>query len=223
MNYMYQIVCLANSRKLSGRCIAGKLTGEPNQRSWLRPVGISETHEITELDREYIGGSTANKLDIINIVFSGVSTHAFQQENHVIDDTIYWEKVGSYPVSDIVALVDSPTSLWENGFSSYSGVNDRVPISMLTQHRQTLYIIIPADVVFSVMAEGANFGSIKRHVRAHFTYQQERYALKVTDPDVEKFYKSRPDGEYPAAVSYFTVSLGESYSGYAYKLVAAVF
>jgi hypothetical protein len=67
------------------------------------------------------------------------------------------------------------------------------------------------------------FGNPKRVVRAHFTYNMENYALIVTDPETERSYKALPDGEYSAEVNYFTISLGEIYQDYAYKLVAAVF
>ncbi|HFH3831177.1 TPA: hypothetical protein ACGJ0V_002769 [Pseudomonas aeruginosa] len=222
MPYEYQIVCLANSRKSSGRCVAGKVTAGQRRGTWLRPIGTSATHEITERDREYEDGSTAQKLDIIDITFTNTAA-GFQQENHVIDDNIYWEKVGQITVNDLAALVDTPAALWENGNSSYSGVNDRVSVTLLTAPRQTLYLIRPESVRFSVGAEGAAFGNPKRVVRARFTYNRQTYALRVTDPETEQLYKAKQDGDYPASVSYFTISLGEPYNGDAYKLIAAVF
>lgn len=223
MPYGYQIVCLANSRKNSGRCIAGKVTSDRNAGTWLRPIGTSASHEITERDREYDDGSTAQKLDVIDITFTGAPAQGFQRENHIINDNVYWEKVGQFTVNDLARLVDAPLSLWENGHSSYSGRNDRVPVEALTAPRQTLYLISPENVRFTVDAEGAAFGNPKRVVRAKFTYNQQAYALRVTDPEVEQHYKAQRDGEYPANVNYLTISLGEPYEGYAYKLIAAVF
>ncbi|EPW8658185.1 dual OB domain-containing protein [Pseudomonas aeruginosa] len=224
MSYDHQIVCLANSRKWSGRCIAGKITEGTKTGQWLRPVGTTASHEITERDREYDDGTTAQKLDIIDITFNAPATPvSFQQENHVIDDGFYWVKSGQCTIQDLAALVDTPVTLWETGNHSYSGTNDRVSTTLLTTPRQTLYLIEPEDVQFSVKAEGAAFGNAKKVVRAHFRYNGTRYALTVTDPDTEQYYKAQPIGDYPAEVNYFTISLGEPYKGDAYKLVAAVF
>ncbi|WP_371229079.1 hypothetical protein ACAW63_22700 [Pseudomonas sp. QE6] len=223
MSYVHQIVCLANSRKMSGRCVAGKLTAGPSAGTWIRPIGTSATHEISERDREYQNGSTAQKLDVINITFTGVANGGFQQENHVIDDNVYWTKVNQVTVNDLARIVDTPVSLWESGNHSYSGRNDRISVAALAVPRQTLYLIRPEDVRFTVDAEGANFGNPKRVVRASFTYNGQVYALRVTDPEVEQYYKAQKDGEYPAEVNYFTISLGEPYDGHAYKLIAAAF
>lgn len=224
MPYKIQIVCLANSRKLSGRCIAGKVTAGQSIGSWVRPIGITQSHEITERDREYQNGETAQKLDVIDITFTEPQAPNFQCENHVIDNTVYWEKLGVIDVAALAGLVDAPNALWENGYHSTSGRNDRVPEASLTAPRQTLFLIRPQNVRIIVDVEGAAFGNPKRSVRASFTYNGGVYAFKVTDPAVEQFYKAQPDGEYVANnMNYFTISLGETFNGYAYKLVAAVF
>lgn len=44
----------------------------------------------------------------------------------------------------------------------------------------------------------------------------------MTDPLVERKYLAGSNGEYPIGECFVTVSLGESYEGYCYKLVAAL-
>ena len=38
----------------------------------------------------------------------------------------------------------------------------------------------------------------------------------------EQLYLGKPNGEYPVGQAYLTISLGEPYEEYAYKLIAAV-
>ncbi|NMZ65864.1 hypothetical protein HBN99_16195 [Pseudomonas oryzihabitans] len=223
MPYYYEILCLANSNKYSGRCVAGKITEGPRAGHWLRPIGTGEKHEITDRDRLYQDNSYAQKLDIIRIKFKALAAPSFQQENNVIDDETYWVKTAQATLADLENLLDHPRTLWENGNHSYSGVNDRVSTDILTQPRQTLLLIKPTNVRISVEAEGAQFGNFKRVVRAHFTYNSIDYALTVKDAEAEAYYLSQPDGEYPISANYFTISLGEAYKGEAYKLVAAIF
>ena len=71
-------------------------------------------------------------------------------------------------------------------------------------------------------APGADFGNYKRSVQGRFQYDGTDYWLRVTDPDYERRYLQRPDGIYPIGERFITVSLGEPYLGYAYKLIAAV-
>ncbi|MBN1299548.1 MAG: DUF4338 domain-containing protein [Actinobacteria bacterium] len=61
-----EIICLANSRKISGRCIAGK---DLESFSWIRPISERDTHEISEEDRRYQNGEMPQLLDIIKINF----------------------------------------------------------------------------------------------------------------------------------------------------------
>jgi len=43
-----RIVCLANSRKLQGRCIAGREIVQGKPGAWIRPVSAREHEEVSE-------------------------------------------------------------------------------------------------------------------------------------------------------------------------------
>jgi hypothetical protein len=44
----------------------------------------------------------------------------------------------------------------------------------------------------------------------------------VTDPIVERQYLAQPDGDHAVGEAYLTISIGEPYQDYCYKLVATV-
>ena len=62
-----RIVCLANSRKLSGRCIAGREFDGRRAGDWVRPVSDSEHEEVSQRERQYEDGSDPKVLDIIDV------------------------------------------------------------------------------------------------------------------------------------------------------------
>ncbi|MBV8458540.1 MAG: hypothetical protein JO122_18225 [Acetobacteraceae bacterium] len=113
--------------------------------------------------------------------------------------------------------------LWGTSFgSSYSGINDRVPISNASSFNYSPRLIEVNDLRIHVSAEGAHFGNMKRKVRGYFTYSGHGYALSVTDPVMETQCLAGPDGWLDIGKALLCVSLGEPHQGYAYKLVAGI-
>lgn len=226
MPYIYHMVCLANSKKPGGRCVAGKISLGDKQGDWIRPVAPRQNRTITLHDQIYENQESPNLLDIIEVVYTGRQGGTFQQENHVINDRQYWVFAGRFDRDDLHSLVDRPNQLWETtNDDSYSGANDRIAGVTLTQPRPSLYFIEPENVRIHVSAEGAQWNDHRLRVRAFFDYNGIHYGLMVTDLASEAEYINKGAGWYNANdISYFTVSLGEIDSrGYAYKLVAAVF
>jgi hypothetical protein len=64
---MKRMVCLANSRKLSGRCIAGRVWDGKKAGDWVRPVSARSEEEVSEYEREYDYGSDPRVLDVIDV------------------------------------------------------------------------------------------------------------------------------------------------------------
>jgi hypothetical protein len=53
---MRRIVCLANSRKPDGRCVAGKLYAQGKFGAWLRPISARDGEELSEQERQISKG-----------------------------------------------------------------------------------------------------------------------------------------------------------------------
>lgn len=218
-----KFICLANSRKVSGRCIAGKELINGKYGNWIRPISERDNHEISEVDRRYQDGSTAQVFDIIGVRLKEKANHPAQKENYTIDDGYYWSKEGRY-ADPLDLLLDWPPSLWQTGHSSYNGTNDRVPTNSIITPGPSLYFIRPQNLEIVVRVEGAEFGNGKKKVRTTFSYSGDNYLISVTDPEVERIYLARGEGRYkPHGQCYMTVSLGEAWEGYYYKLAAGIF
>lgn len=223
-NFVERIVCLANSRKTSGRCVAGKRTAD---KSWCRPVSARPSHEISEVDRRYPDGKTAGLLDVIEIPCIETQSNGFQHENVLIDDRYYWQKKGQASWDEIHALVDHDASLWENGFSAYFNLNNRVPKERIDQKAGSLRLIELDEIVLHAEPKAPDFGNMKLIVRASFMYKGQEYKLDLTDPYFEQACLEKGAGNYRLSSVIACISLGEPHTNkngetFAYKLVASI-
>src|SRR5262249_9104937 len=88
-----RLLCLANSRKLNGRCVAGIELSDNDQRiGWIRPVSAREHEEVSEYERQYEDGSDPMVLDVMNIPLLEARPKGYQQENWLLDPEHYWQK-----------------------------------------------------------------------------------------------------------------------------------
>lgn len=217
-----RLVCLANSRKLHGRCIAGRelLAGVAGE--WIRPVSDREGEEVSEYERQYEDGSDPRVLDIIDVPLIEPRVKSHQSENWLLDPDRYWRKVGEFSHDNMGILVDSPGTLWLNGHSTRIGQNDYVPAEDADKVDGSLKLIAVRGLKLRVCKPGEAFGNTKRRVQAHFHFGGVNYRLWVTDPLVERAYFVQPDGVYNLGPRYLTISLGEPWNGQCSKLVAAI-
>jgi hypothetical protein len=219
-NFIEQIVCLANSRKIAGRCIAGKRVGN---QSWCRPISSRPKHEISDSNRRYPDGKTAQLLDVIEIPCVEERPNGHQSENVLIDDRFCWKKKGRASWQDILTLIDQGADLWVNGFSAYYNKNNRVPEVLIDEDRGSLRLIKLDEIVLHAGPKAPDFGNMKPVVRASFEYQGQEYKLDLTDPEYETDCLAKKTGECCFKSVVTCISLTELYTdGYAYKLVASI-
>ena len=223
MTEIKQIVCLANSRKLAHRCIAGREWSEERGAGpWIRPVSVRPGREVSEYERQYEDGSDPKVLDIVNVPVLKPLPEEWQTENWLLDSECYWEKEGTYSRVDLPRLEDPAASLWIDGHKTWNGVNDKIPLELMKSVSGSLRLIHVEGIKLKVFSPGEAFGNSKRRVQGRFSHARKYYALWVTDPRYEREYLAKPDGDYEIGKCYLTISLGEPYEDACYKLIAAI-
>jgi len=208
-----RMICLANSRKIGGRCVAGI---DVNTGEWVRPVR-DNGGALTFRDIKYKDGSIPGVLDIVDVPVLERQPLYYQPENWVIDSEYYWDKIGQLPVNQLFRYCENSPYIFGNGRDRLS--EDE---AMSMQDPRSLILIEAKDVCFE--KRWPVVGQYPQ-LRAIFEYNRIFYDLVVTDVSLENKFKGRAVdiGEYPKKGNFLlTISLGELFKGYHYKLVASV-
>jgi hypothetical protein len=204
------------------RCIAGiEIEGE-GIVGWIRPVSARLEEEVSEHERQYPDGSDPRVLDVIDVPVLEHRRKSFQQENWLLDPQQYWIKRGKVPAADLARYIESTGPLWVDGFHTYHGQNDQIPVALANGLRSSLKLIRVEQLKLHVLQPGLRFGDPKRRVQAQFNFSGVDYALWVTDPLIERAYLAKTEDAFELGPSYLTISIGEPYNENCYKLVAAV-
>jgi len=219
--FFKRIICLANSRKYSGRCVAGKELLGSRIGGWIRPVSGLETGELSIKETSYKNGKIPELLDIISMPLLKHSPHSYQRENYLVGERP-WVKKGQLPISDLERLRDNVDCLWINGYNSHNGLNDRMPQELVEERLKSSLLFIKPERICITVEEGAN---LLAKVRSKFNFSGTEYWLPITDPVIENRFFHEEMGEYliDRRDLYLTISIGEPYNGFCYKLVAGIF
>ena len=214
-------VVLAASRKYGGYCVAGKEWTDGKIGAWIRPVSQRTNGELVAENIRMNNNELPCLMDIVEVETQGPARHAYQKENFFAAGEKPWIWQLKLPDEALTKLLDFPESLWLNGFSSTNGLNDRVPEEIVVKSNvPSIYLIQPDD--FSLLVTDDLYG--RKKVYARLTYREMSYLLSVTDMGIEREYLMKPQDEYSIENKdiYLTISLGEPFNGFCYKLVAAV-
>ena len=76
-----RIVCLANSRRLGGHCVAGKTIVGTATLTWVRPVTATSGGALSLLDMICHPIGVPAVLDIVDVSMLQAAPHDYQQEN----------------------------------------------------------------------------------------------------------------------------------------------
>lgn len=210
-----EILCLANSRKHQGRCIAGK---EIKSKNWIRPVSKRQNGELKPKNMKYEESGIPTILDKMKIYLKRPKEKKHQPENFLVAEK-EWEKLGKLDMNDIEKYEDDVSVLWTN----CQPKKDRISFDFLKRHHEhlprSLLLIKPEKSKILVQ----NYEGNKR-IKSRFKYKNVLYNLTVTDPVVEDFYRNADKGEYEihGLDPYYCISLGEPFEGCCYKLIAGI-
>ncbi len=226
MSYTKTIVCLANSRKLTGRCVAGKEWDGHAPGAWCRPVSARERGELTAERWYFCSWRDPRLLDLIEVTLLAPRPSGCQTENHLVDPNIRWKFRGRVTARQLALGLDRPQGpLWMNGESTAGGHNDRVPAAQAERERHSLILVQPELFAMTVNTEGIDRNCPRRRVRGHFSLAGHDYILPVTDPIVEKQIMAQPDGfRSELQKPILCISLSEKFDAQnaCYKLIAGV-
>lgn len=203
------IVCLANSRKNGGLCVAGKeLDG---YAGWIRPVSVRKGEEVSREECRYENGEYPQLLDVIDVPLIKSNPQFHQRENWLLNPNFRWKKSGRMHWRDLGSLTDPVSPLW---IDESSGRNDRIVPSLINVLNDSLRFVRVDKLNLLV--------SQHKYVRGKFWYNDKEYDISVTDTECERIYLKKPSGNYHIRNNFLTVSIGPPFNGYCYKFIAAV-
>jgi hypothetical protein len=218
-----RIICLANSYKHGNRCVAGISldTGR-----WVRLVGRRAPGCLTLGEASYSNGSEAALLDVFEAELGeGCGSNCHPEDVYVTEKRwrlLYRFDEPRYALHFADFISKRPSVL--------QGYNDTVSAERVMEvaRERSLELIQPEDLWWWNREERGKLKS-----RAFFRVSHAsrvRYDLAVTDPVWLNKLHNLSAGIYPHSFffggkipkTFLTMSLGEAFEGFHYKLVAGV-
>ena len=221
-------ICLANSYKYGGRCLAGieielsangrqyrPLLRDDGNPRWIRPVQKGAEHESIAIET----AQNIRLFDILEIEVSEACGRGCQGENvyfkslkiisHLKCDN---EHILPLCSKEIVVLNSPHTYLAE---SEYQRGN------------HSLMLIRPEKTSIFAENKQTDDGQQKRKYYAKFVYCGIEYKLPITAPEylsrMESYSPIALTGEFPTGTFYFTISIAaEPWNGVHHKLLAGI-
>ncbi len=213
-----RLVILANSRKGGARCVAGMEIRNRRAQDWIRPIdGAGGT--VANYFGQYEDGSEPVVGDVLTLSLKGPEQRKdHQRENWWLDTSCRWRKDDKLTWDQLCTLPMSDVPLWsdEQAGNSGFGLNNRVRLSVARTLTSSLRLIRVSDLQIEVVHANHD------RVDGTFEFLGKRFRLSVTDPVYEREYYNRPEGQYELGECLLTISLGEPFAGFCYKLIAGI-
>lgn len=216
------LICLANSYKYGGRCIAGLRT---NGGGWVRPVTAAEHGVFGRDDYGQMAAFEPRILNVMRTPLAGPRPVASQPENWLIDGG-RWRLVERPASREWAGVLEAAVC---RGPALLEGTERAIPEGAFRRRaaEASLALVEPEQLVWRRCFDE---NTMRLKDRAVFKLAGASYALPLTDPVFLEGLKALREGEHaseeigiPAGRTVLlTISLSEPYHGYCYKLAAAV-
>jgi hypothetical protein len=210
-----RFVCLANSYKEGGRCVAGiELDHDNNPKTkngnpkWIRPICNTLHGEIpTDLVAQL------NLLDIIEI-----ETTDFPEEKNYQSENIYFSEdsikvVGRLDSEKLQSLLDNRRLIFDSRGKAMSE-------EFVESLSYSLMFIKTND--FQIISKNQDERSKKPQVRMLICYHQNEYDLPITDPVFLHKYQVNRNFIHQYNEANLCVSVSIPWNNWHYKLIAGI-
>ena len=209
-----RFICLANSFKEGGRCVAGVELDEQNtpvfekrKPKWIRPVCNTPHGEIpTEMAAPF------KLLDIIELEVTEKQPQGHQSENVAFDEKSI-RICGSFNPEGLLAICDKVPLIFGNVEKAVS------PDEIEDLNHSLLLLHLDSFEVVSKQFEGKRD---RPQIRLNFSYLGNQYGFPITDPSFLHRYKVRPGLIKNKNQIFVCLSLGIFWKDGFYKLVAGI-
>ena len=218
-----EIVCLANSRKMSGRCIAGLRT---DGQGWIRPVAPGADSTLYGSDYRLADGTEPQLMDVIGIPCAAAQPAPHQPENWLIEKR-RWNLVARPAPSNLNPILSAAIRPGPDLFGDRT-LRRNYDNFLVTPASASLALIVPKNTRWKIVT--GNRGN--RQTKACFDLAGAFYELSCTDLVWNQRLDHLPLGIYAAAEIgihpqqrlVFTVSLSEpaAWDNCCYLLIAGV-
>jgi hypothetical protein len=214
------ILCLANSYKHGGRCVAGI---DPRDGAWIRLRGAAPDGTLQPAEYRLHDGSEPRLLDLIEVE----AHYALPSDAHPEDWQIAPVRWCLLARPANPAVIRKALDTAGNGATILRDHRDRISCEEIAAKpmQASLALVCPSELHWWIRDDRQG----KRRSRALFRRNHVTYDLSVTDPRWLERLNLLPAGIYPhsfladaGAETWLTVSLSEAFHGWHYKLVASV-
>lgn len=209
-----KFICLANSFKEGGRCLAGiELDANDNpvivegRPKWIRPIcetphGEVPTHLVSHL----------NILDIIEIEVTGTQQANYQSENVLFKQNSI-RQISTFNKENLSILCDNRSLIFGNKGKAVSA-------EAITNLNYSLMLV--RTKLFEVVEIRYEDNPNQPKFRLVFLFNDNQYDLPITDPVFLHRYQSNPDFMEDINEAFISLSLGVVWNDWYYKLVAGI-
>jgi len=209
-----RFVCLGNSFKEGGRCLAGIEIDDNNnpvinngRPKWIRPIcdtphGEVPTHLVANI----------NLLDLIEIDGLKIPASLGYQSENVLFDTDSIEIIGHYN-GDLNPFCDRRGLIFGNRGKA---------VSQEAINNLTYSLMLVSTNEFEIIEKVYDDCPERPQIRLIFDYRGNNYDLPITDPEFLRRYRQNPDFLNNVNHVFLSLSLGVCWNDWYYKLVAGI-